>query len=206
LAPGSFAVHGTVYGVLADGRTTVPLQGAALYLAGENGFVARSTTDDSGGFSFGGVPAGGVNLTVSFPGYSPVTEELLLARPFDTASGGLTVTMVPGGGASASTVVTTPFSTLESLVADLWSGASLFAVTALVVAYGAVAATRKERPALVAAAGAASAVSPAVVYFLGLQAVDGYLVFIAPGLVGLGVLAAMFTAIPMARTGPAPDP
>ncbi|MCI4331876.1 MAG: carboxypeptidase-like regulatory domain-containing protein [Thermoplasmata archaeon] len=205
LSPGSFSVHGIVFGVSADGKSTVPLQGASLYLDGENGFVARTTTDASGRFAFPAVPPGGVNLTVSYPGYSAVVEELLLAHPFDTAAGGITVTMTPGGGADTATIVTTPFSTLESLVADLWSGASLFAITAILVAFGAEAAARRRRPALVAASGSAAAISPAVVYFLGLQVVYPDLVYLSSMLIGLGAMAAVLTAVPMARTGPAPD-
>ncbi len=205
LAPGSFGVHGTVLGLSPDGKTTVPLQGASLYLAGEHGFIARGSTDAYGEFSLSGIPAGEANLTVSYPGYSAITEQLLLARPFDTASGGLTITMSSGGPAAGTTITTSPFGSLESLVATLWSGASLFAVAAIVVAFGTEAATRRRRPALVAASGVAAASAPAAVYLLGLQVVYPDLVYLATALVGLGVLAATFTAVPMARTGPSPD-
>jgi hypothetical protein len=204
LAPGSFGLHGSVYGVSADGTSTA-LDGASVYLAGEGGFVARTTTGPDGGFSFAGVPAGGANLTVTYPGYSTVIEQFLIAHPFNTASGGVTIRMSPGGGATVSSIGTSPFPNLESLVADLWSGASLFGLTAVVVGFGASAATRRERPALVAASGAAAAVSPGVVYLLGLQVIVPPLTYVSSVLVGVGAFAAVTAGVAMARTGPAPE-
>lgn len=88
---------------------TVTIRGNDQYLTGNYGFVANTTTDVNGLYSFANVPTGGIYLnlpgypswepfTATFPlGTAPKVRDVQLA-PLTTGTGTITVTMLDGDG------------------------------------------------------------------------------------------------------------
>ena len=106
---------------------------------------ALVATNFSGEFFVSGIPAGGVLVNVSAPGYNSVLVEVFLSSIYTTVSGGapLVVTLTESSGAPSTTVVADSFPTLENLLASLGSGAVLLGASALISGLGARAAFRR---------------------------------------------------------------
>jgi len=207
LAPGTFSLAGEVDAPFDTGLA-FPLQGAFVNLSGEGGFRAAVVTNGSGQFAFTGVPAGGALVNVSAPGYGSVAVVIFLSQPYRAPadSGGLVVTLQPSSVSGGTTVVESPFSSLEGFLTSLWSGTVLFGIAAAVSGLGAVYAREGRHRAVPVAAGAAALVAPAALFLLGDASAFPLVGYATAGLSALGALAISLGLIPLLWEGRAPEP
>jgi hypothetical protein len=205
LRPGSVTVGGQIRSTQSPG---LPITDAHVSIQGENGFTAHVVTDANGRFAVPRVPFGGVELDAAAAGYSPLHVELFASPVYTSVAGGmgnLGIGLAPGNASNSTSVSTTPFPTLESLVATLLSGTGLFVIGALVGAFGAWAAWRGRLPMAVAA-GATLVAAPAVIPLLGLLSVTPALAELGFLPLPLGLMALLLTVPALARQEPPPEP
>jgi hypothetical protein len=207
LSPGTFHLSGEVDAPFGP-NLSFPLGGAYVNLSGENGFRASVVTNSTGEFSFTGVPAGGALVNVSAPGYGSVAVAIFLSHPYRAPSdaGGLTVTLQPSSVSGGTTVVESPFSSLEGFLTSVWSGTALFGLAAIVAAIGAVHARDPRHRALPVAGGAAALVAPAALFLLGDAAAFPLVGYATAALSAIGALAISLGLIPLLWEGRAPEP
>ncbi len=205
MAPGHFSLGGTVLN--GSGR---PLAGATVNLASETGYNVTVTTGPSGTFAFGDVPAGAAELNVSSPGYQTIVVAVFLSEPYRATGAGpngqVTVLMTAGASYPADQVVESPFATLESFVADLWSATVLLALAGILAAAGALFAYRGRRPVVAASAGVGAMVAPIALVELGATAAFPLLDWAITAATALGVVAFLLAASAMVWAGRPPDP
>lgn len=202
-APGPFVVNGTV--VHPVGSTDQPLVGAEVVMTDDAGRSSTQTTGVGGGFSFSGLPPGGVTLNVTAPGFTTVTLTTFVSSIYGTQAEGLEVALAPGSSTNVTTVALAPFPDLEQFLASVGSGAVLLGLIAVVAGAAAVATARADRPALGVVGGAAGAVAPLVLFYLSLSSAFPLLEALSAVVAAAGSFTLAIRAIQLAQTGPAPD-
>jgi carboxypeptidase family protein len=205
LGPGGFAVRGIVYESAGPGNP-VTFAGVIVNMTSESG-TSSTTTADDGSFEFLHVPAGGVTLNLSTPGFSPVVLQLFASALYSTAGIGspVAVTLSPGDVTNVTDVSLTAFGNLDGYLTSLWSAAVLLGMGAIVAAVGATAAYRERRLAYaVAGAGAAIAgpVAPGLLGVMGAFPVVGWFAALA---IAVGAVALGLGTVQLASVGRPPD-
>jgi hypothetical protein len=197
--PGTFSLHGEVVRDSEIQGVTTPVSGATVNITGESGMHALVVTNFTGAFLVTGIPAGGVLVNVSAPGYNSVLVQVFLSSIYTTVSGGapLVVTMTESSGTPSTTVVADSFPTLENLLASLGSGAVLLGASALITGLGARAALRRGPVTHAVVGGAAALVAPAALFALGETIVFPYLELPTVALAAVGALALSLGLIPL---------
>ena len=204
-ASGSYVVSGTVYDSVPSegGSYHVPAAGASIVLTTDGGSRLVAVTDPTtGGFSFSGVPVGGIALNISQSGYAPVTVVTFASSVYDAGTTGLVVTLVPGSVGNGTTVALSPFPDLESFLASVGSGVVLLGLVAVIGAVGAVVTARSDRPAVGVVGGAAALLAPAALGLLSLGGVFPELLLGTAVLASLGAFAATVRGIEIFQQGP----
>ncbi len=158
-----YTVSGVVYEAVGDAER--PLGGATVTLSSNGAMVARHTTGSTGAFAFDEVPAGGIELNVTAPGFSPVVVYTFASRSYSTQTEGIGVVLTPGASGNESVAALTPFVDLETLLAYVGGAAVLLGGAAVAAGVGAVALRRPEG-AVLGVIGAGAAVSVPVVLLL----------------------------------------
>jgi hypothetical protein len=194
LSNGSYTLAGSVLGQEGPGRVAIA---ATIHLLGEAGFNVTFPTGPGGLFSIPGVPAGGISVNVSAPGYQPEVLELFLSNVYQSVSDpqALSFVLAPGSGASTTFVGASSFGDLEGFLTSLWSAAAVLVIAAVLAGAGAVAAFRYRRPGLAVAGGAAAAAAPSSLFLLGDIPAFPMLAVPVLALVSLGAVALMLGAI-----------
>ncbi|MCI4325158.1 MAG: carboxypeptidase regulatory-like domain-containing protein [Thermoplasmata archaeon] len=203
LSPGGFEVRGVVE---HDLGAATPLAGVTVNLTSETG-AATTTTASDGTFSFPHVPAGGVTLNFTDPGFAPVVIQLFASQLYSTAGIGspVNVEMSPGEPGNVTDVALTPFGDLAGYLTSLWSASALLALGAVVAAVGTIAAYRERRlPFAVAGAGAAVAapIAPGLLSVMGAFPVVTWFAALA---VAVGAVALGLGTVRLATRGRPPD-
>jgi hypothetical protein len=207
LEPSRHALGGTVFVAEGGGAAPRPLPGAQVNATGENGFRASTLTGPDGRFGFASVPAGGITLNVSAPGFSPVVESLFFSPVYQSpgrSPEAVNIDMSTGPAGNATSLTDTPFPDLENLAASLFSATVLLGIGAVLAALGAFYAARRARPAVAVAGGAASALAPVPLYATNALAIVPWLGTVTLAAVAIGVAAAVVTLVPMALSAPPP--
>ena len=206
--PGTFALDGTVVRSLGTPGLTVPVAGATVNVSGESGMRLLLVTNATGEFHIGGIPAGGLALNVSAPGFGSTLIELFLSSIYTTVSGPgpLVITLTPTTTPSSTTVTQSPFGSLEELLASLGSAAVLLGSAAVISGLGARAAFRGGRPSHAVVGGAAALVAPAALFTLGANVVFPLLELPTVALAAVGALAISLALVPMLWEARPPEP
>jgi len=208
VGPGTFTLHGTVVRSSEFSSVTEPVAGGTVNVSGESGFHELVLSNASGGFVVTGIPAGGVSVNVSAPGYSSVLVEVFVSAIYATASSSspLVVTLTASAGSPSTIVVQSPFPTLENLLASLGSAAVLLGIAALIAGVGARAALRKGRVTHAVVGGAAALIAPAALFELGETIVFPYLELPTVALAAIGALAVSLALVPLVWEARPPEP
>jgi len=201
LTPESYSVSGTVLEELPSGGS-IPAAGATVLLTDERSSGISETTSPTGTFAFSNVPAGGIALNVSLPGYAPVTVNTFASSVYNTGTTGLSITLAPGASNNGTTVALSPFPTLESFLASVGSGVVLLGIVALVGGLAAVITARSDRPAVGVVGGSAGILAPVALYLLALVGVFPAVVLGAAVLAALGAFAATTRTLEIFQVGP----
>lgn len=155
--PAEYTISGVVYE--PSGAAVRPLAGATVLLSSNGGPPISRITGLNGAFVFSAVPAGGIAINISAPGFSPVLVYAFASRSYSTQTQGLGVVLAPGPTGNETIDALTPFGDLETLLAYAGGAAVLLAGAALACAAGAYALRRPDGAVLgVIGAGAAIAV------------------------------------------------
>jgi len=196
-APGTYSVSGTVVGPGGS-----PLIGATVLLTDNNGGTYSSNTGVGGGFSFSGLPSGGVSINASYPGDAPTTVFTFVSPVYDAGSSGLTIELAHGNLSNWTSQALAPFPTLESFLASVIGATALLAFAAI-VAGGAAWFTvgGRSRTAGVIGGGAGLAV-PAVLFLLGLFPAFPVVAGVTAIAAGGGAFAIVVGAAELYRAGP----
>ncbi len=199
LGPGTFTLQGDVDRAASGVGIVSPISGAFVNVTGESGMRASVVTNATGHFSVSGVPAGGVTLNVSAPGFDSVIVQLFVSSIYATsgASSGLLVVLAPASTPSAHTVVQGPFATLEGFLTSLWSAAAILGIAAILAAVGARASRRNDRPTFAVAGGAATLLAPGALFTLGDTEAFPYLEIPTVVLATVGALAIALAVVPL---------
>jgi Carboxypeptidase regulatory-like domain len=199
VGPGTFSLHGTVVRSTDLSGVTTPVAGAIVNVSGESGMDTVVLTNSSGAFSVVGIPAGGVLVNVSAPGFDSVLVQVFLSSIYATSSGGspLVVELTPSNVAASTTVIQSPFPSLENLLASLGSAAVLLGIAAAIAGLGARAAFRPGRASHAVVGGAAALVAPAALFALGETVVFPYLEIPTVILAAVGALAVSLALVPL---------
>ncbi len=197
--PASYDVSGAVD--LGGAGGGAPAAHATVVLTEDNGQKLVTYTDLYGSFAFPGVPAGGIVLNVSYPGYAPVEVDTFASPVYNAGTQGILVTLAPGSVGSGSTVSLTPFPNLETLLASVGGAVVLFGIVAVVALLAGVGTARADRPALGIVGGSAAVVSPLVLFLLGLSPVFPDLLAATAIPSAVGAFAVGLRAIELAQTG-----
>jgi hypothetical protein len=201
--PASFGVAGIVESG-ASGFAQ-PVAGATVRMTNDANQTSTEVTGPGGTFSFSHVPAGGVTLNVSAPGFSTRSVLTFVSSVYAGPTSGIVIDLTPGAASNVTSVALAEFPDLEQFVAALGSGAVLLAVVTLVAGAAAVLASRRDRPALAVIGGGAGLVSPFVLLYLSLTPLTPLLTGATIALASLGVFVVTTRAIQIAQTGPAAD-
>lgn len=198
LGPGTFVVSGTVT------RSEFPIGAPSLVtvvLTTDSGakFVNETAT---GRFAFSNVPAGGISLNVTASGYAPVNVFTFASNVYNAGTTGLTIELVPGSPANATTETLSPFPDLETFVASIGSGAMMLGLVAGLGAVAAVITRRSDRPAVGVVAGAAGLLSPVALYLLSLGGVFPLVVIGTAVLGAFGAFALSTRCLELVQSGP----
>jgi hypothetical protein len=205
LAPGGFEVRGVVEHGYGGGAAT-PLAGVIVNMTSES-TVGTTTTAGDGSFSFLRVPAGGITLNFTDPGFAPVVLQLFASQLYSTAGVGSPVELVmsPGEPGNVSDIALTPFGDLNGYLTSLWSASVLLALGAIVAAVGTIAAYRERRlPFAVAGAGAAVA-APIAPGLLSVMGAFPVVTWFAALVVAVGAVALGIGTVRLATAGRPPD-
>ncbi|MCI4328482.1 MAG: carboxypeptidase regulatory-like domain-containing protein [Thermoplasmata archaeon] len=205
LSPGGFAVRGVVMESLAGGASA-PLAGVVVNLSSES-TAATTTTGGDGSFEFLHVPAGGVTLNFTRPGFAPLVLQLFASQRYSTAGIGspVHVTLSPGDPGNVRVLTLSPFGNLNGFLTSLWSASILLGIGALVAGIGTLAAFRERKiPYAVAGAGAAIAapVAPGLLSILGAFPVVTWFAALA---ITVGAVALGLGTVRLAGQGRPPD-
>jgi len=200
-ASGSYAVSGTVFERVAGGGV-LPAVGASVVLTDESPTHQTVLTSASGGFSFSGVPTGGISLNITQPGYAAVSLVTFASSVYDAGTTGLSVTLTPGSSANVTTLALTPFPDLESFLASIGSGVLLLGLVAVVGGVAAVVTARSDRPAVGVVGGAAGVLAPLALYFLALGGVFPTLISGSAVLAAVGAFAVTTRTFEIYQMGP----
>ena len=186
LGSGHYVVSGTI--VLTEPPHDL-IAPTTVVLTTDSGqqFVNRTV---DGSFAFSNVPAGGITVNVTKPGYAPVTV-YTFASDIYNAGTNLSITLTPGTVGNGTTVSLTPFPDLESFVASLGSGAVILGLVGVLGGAAAAVTRRSDRPAVGVVGGFAGVLSPVAVYFL---ALGGIFPFVTAGTALLAAFGA-FTVV-----------
>jgi hypothetical protein len=205
---GNFTLHGSVVRAYPSTGPGGPIPGAYVNVSGENGMQETVVTNVSGAFTIHGIPAGGVQLNVSAPGFDPVLVLIFLSSVYATSGDGspLVIALPTSSGSSGATVVQSPFPTLENFLASMGSAAVLLGLAAAISAFGARAAFRRGRPTYSVVGGAAALVAPGVLFTLGETIVFPYLELPTVVLAAVGALAISLSLIPLVWEARPPEP
>jgi hypothetical protein len=205
LGPAEYSVSGSV-GRTVGGVCCTPAAGATIVLTDDSGAEQTQSVSPLGTFAFLDVPAGGISINVTLPGYAPVTVRTFASPVYTSGVTGLGITLVPGGAENGTTVDLTPFASLEDFVAAIGGGIGLLAVAGAVAGGAILAGRRTERPALAVVGGAAGVAIPVAFYLLGLAA--AFPMVVAGGAVaaGFGAFALTISAANLAMVTPAASP
>lgn len=204
-ASASYVVSGTVLEQVRAGEA-IPAFGATVVLSDEGPSEVVEHTSASGGFSFAGVPTGGISLNITQPGYAPVTVNTFASTVYNAGTAGLSVTLTPGNASNATSVALSPFPNLESFLASIGSGAALLGLVAVVGGCAAVVTARSNRPAVGVVGGAAGVVAPVALYLLALGGIFPFLIAGMGLLAAVGAFAATTRTLEIFEMGPDPDP
>lgn len=155
---GSQEGHYSVNGVaqLSGGR---PWEYGQIVLSDELGNTT-SQIGPGGAFSFTGVPTGGVELNVTYPGYAPLLVITFISPVYDAGTQGLVLTLSPGSTANESTVTLSPYPDLEYFQAYVGADATIAAIAGLLSTVAALILLRSDRPALGVVGGASGIAVP----------------------------------------------
>jgi hypothetical protein len=208
VGPGTFQLQGTVVHDPGGSGGAQPVAGASVNVSGESGMHALVVTNASGEFLIAGIPAGGVFVNVTAPGFNSVLLEIFLSSIYTSTSPGsaLIVTLTASTGTTSTTVVQSPFPSLENLLASLGSAAVLLGMAAIIAGLGARAALRRGRVTHAVVGGAAALVAPAALFALGETVVFPYLEIPTVVLAALGALAVSLALIPLVWEARPPEP
>jgi len=201
--PASFAVAGTVEST-ASGYPQ-PIAGATVVLTNDANQSTRLVTGVGGAFAFPSVPAGGVTLNVSAPGFTTVSVATFASSVYAGPLSGITIDLTPGSASNVTTVALADFPDLEQLVAALGSGAILLGAVTLVAGAAAVISSRGERPAVAIIGGGAGVLSPLVVAYLSLAPVSPLVTAGTLLAAAIGAFVVGWRATLIAQTGAAAD-
>jgi hypothetical protein len=159
--PAQYTVSGVAH--LSNGATWVR---GSITLTDEAG-TGNYPIGPGGAFSFSGIPTGGVNINVTYPGYAPIMVETFVSPVYDAGSHGIVVTLQPGTLANWSVVYLTPYhggtpdlADLEFFQAYVGAGATIAAIAGILSAVAAVILRRSDRPAIGIVGGGAGAAVP----------------------------------------------
>lgn len=202
-APAVFTIAGSVDGPGAYTGNR-PIAGASVVLHGEDGFVDATTTDVQGRFSFGGVPSGGVNLSVTAPTYANATFVTFVSPVFSSGATGLTVDLQNSSAASSTFAAASPFGTMEGFLASVGAGVVLLAAIGGVAAFAGLSVRRPRSGTLVVLGGGAGLGAPAAFFVLGLSTPFPWLTLGAALAGGCGAFALAVGAAGLARGDLAP--
>ncbi|MCI4334418.1 MAG: carboxypeptidase-like regulatory domain-containing protein [Thermoplasmata archaeon] len=201
----TYSVGGSVVTSPASGAASQPVGGALVQVSGEGGFHASTSTAPDGSFTIAGVPSGEITINVSAPGFAPVEESLfdspVYAAP-TSGSGNLSISLSPGSTGQGTYLAVSEFTSLEALVATLWSGAALLLIGALVSGIGGWKDSRGDRPAFGVAGGAAAALSGFLLPELGVTTILPLGALLSALVATLGIVAFVVAASRLASRTP----
>lgn len=145
-----------------------------------------------GAFNFTGIPTGGVQLNVTYPGYAPLLVVTFVSPVYDAGSRGLVLTLSPGPVSNESTLTLSPYPDLEFFQAYVGAVATIAAVAGILALFAAITLRRFDRPAIGIVGGASGAALPFALVIIPVGTVFPFLLL--AGLVS-GVLGAFAFAI-----------
>lgn len=199
-----YTVSGTVLAPSAPNGTFTGLAGAEVNVTGEAGFHASERTGPTGRFLFPAVPAGGILLNISAPGYAPISEQRFVTPVYASPSGrltNLTVVLYPGGPADAVVLAESPFNDLTEFISSVWSGTVVLAFGAAVAAIGAVRLARKDRPAVGIGGGVGAGLAPLALLEIGITSTLPLTLALATAGALAGLAAAALLVVRLASEG-----
>ena len=201
LRPGGFSVHGVVDEV--PGRVVVPAVGAVVRLTSETGLTASTATGPDGSFTLSGIPAGGIAINITQPGYAPLVVEMFASSVYASpgVAGSVEVVLVPGSVGNTTYESMTPFGDLDGFLTSVWSSSVLLAFGAAVAAAGAVAAHRQRRFSYAIAGAGAAIAGPVAPGLLGVTTVFPIVSWFAALVVAAGAVAFAIATVRIASTG-----
>lgn len=207
MAPRSFAVGGTVYESPTGGPGVEPAAGATVTLVDDAGATYSVVTGSTGSFSFEGIRPGGVELNVTLAGYSTVLVQTFVSAVYVAGGspGGLAIVLDPGPASNETVVDLTPFPSLESFVATIWSGAALLGLAAIVAGVAAVVTWRADRPAPGVAGGAAMIAAPLALEILSVGVVEPLVVDVSLALAALGAVVLVVRGLELVQSSAPAD-
>jgi len=200
LGPGTYAVSGTVAEQGLLGNT--PAVGATVTLTNDAGQRTTQNTGADGSFSFSNVAPGGISLDIRQPGYAWVTILTFASPVYSTSLTGLSILLVPGNSANATTQTLSPFPNLESFVASIGSGVALLGVVAIFGGVAAVVTGRSDRPAVGVVGGASGLLAPVALYLLALGGVFPDLIVGSAVLAAIGAFVVTTRSLELFQAGP----
>lgn len=159
--PGTFTVSGALR-VSSAGGGPHSVAGVVVHLDGEGGYRAAATVGPSGAFRFGGVPGGGVTLTVNDPSFAKATLLTFVSSVYDAGSTGLVLTLHAAPSGNATRVVLTPYESMESFLSNLLGAAALFGLAGALAGFAAASVRRPGGAVLGVLGGGAGIGIPAV--------------------------------------------
>lgn len=205
LGPASFTVTGTVALSGPGGGSPVTSSPVTIVLTIDTG-AKYSITIPAGPFSFSNVPAGGISLNVTSPGYAPVSLLTFASDVYNAGTTGLSIVLVQGSSANGTTETLSPFPTLESFVASIGSAAVMLGLVAALGGVAAVITRRSDRPAVGVVGGAAGLLAPLAVYLLSLSGIFAAIDIGTAVLGAIGAFALTTRCIELVQLGPESRP
>ena len=204
LGPGSYTVSGTV--VLEwTTRGYVPNFTPTVVLTTDSGATFLIHTGTDGKFLFSNVPAGGITLNVSCPGFGAATLVTFASPVYDAGTTDLSVSLHQGSS-NTTTIALSPFPDLETFVASIGSGVALLGLVAVLGGAAAVITRRSDRPAVGVVGGAAALLSPVALYLLSLGGIFPLLTTGTAVLAAVGAFVATIRSVEMYQVGSASRP
>jgi hypothetical protein len=203
-APAEYTVAGTVEKEVGIGLWAPA--NATVVLTNDRGQTESQRASAQGTFEFLGVPAGGITLNATLPGYAPEVVQTFASPVYNTGTTGVLIMLSHGPVQNATTVSLTPFPNMESFLASIGGAIALLGLVAIIAGLVAVATVRRDAIPLGVVGGSAGLGVPFAIYLLGLGSVFPLVVVGAAIAGGFGAFVVTIRGAELAVSAPAAGP